>query len=72
MAKDAQGRIEKQAQGPSQNWLSDSRKKVQLYLSQGKKKKGDKVADDEGDYAMRTNEDRVTVHMCTEELFLST
>jgi hypothetical protein len=30
-----------------ENWHSDKLTKVQLTLSQGKKKKGDKVADDE-------------------------
>ncbi len=30
-----------------ENWHSDKLKKVELTLSQGKKKKGDKVADDE-------------------------
>jgi hypothetical protein len=37
-------------------------------------KKGDDVADDEGDDAMRTgvSQDRVTVTLRTEELFLST
>ncbi len=46
---------------------------VQSTLSQGKKKKGDEVADDEDDDAVRTSmsQDRVTVTLCTEELFLS-
>ncbi len=37
-------------------------------------KKGDEVADDEDDDAVRTNvsQDRVTVTLYTEELFLST
>jgi hypothetical protein len=38
-------------------WHSDSLKKVQLTLSQVKKKKGDEVADDEDDDdAVRTSE----------------
>ncbi len=51
-----------------ENWLSDSQKEVQLTLSQGKKKKGDKVDD-----AVRTrvSQDRVTAALFT-ELFLST
>jgi hypothetical protein len=36
-------------------WHSDSLKKIQLTLSQGKKKKGDGVADDEDNDAVRTN-----------------
>ncbi len=46
-------------------------------LSQGKKKKGDEVADDEDeddDDAVKTSvsQDQVTATLCTEELFLST
>ncbi len=57
-----------------ENWHVDSLKKVQLTLSQGKKKKRDDVADDEDDHAVRTtvSEDRMTATLCTEELFLST
>ncbi len=58
----------------SENQLSDSLKKVQLTLSQGKKKKGDEVDDDEGDDdAVRTSlsQDQVTVTLCTEEFFFS-
>ncbi len=50
-------------------------KKVQLTLSQHKKKKGDEAADKEDDDdAVRTSasQDRVTVALCTEKLFLST
>jgi hypothetical protein len=56
-----------------ENWHSDSPKKVQLTLSQGKKK-GDEVADDEDDDdAVRTSvsQDQVTVTLCTDELFLN-
>jgi hypothetical protein len=38
-----------------ENWNNDSLKKVQITLSQGKKKKGDDVADDEDDNEVRTN-----------------
>jgi hypothetical protein len=39
-----------------ENWHSDSEKKVQLTLSQGKKKKGDEVKDeDDDDDAGRTS-----------------
>ncbi len=58
----------------SENQLSDSLKKVQLTLSQGKKKKGDEVDDDEGDDdAVKTSfsQDQVTATLCTEELFFS-
>jgi hypothetical protein len=46
---------------------------VQSTLSQDKKKKGDEVADDEDDDAVRTSmsQDRVTATLCTEELFVS-
>jgi hypothetical protein len=56
-----------------ENWHSDSFKKVQLTLSQGKKKKGENVADDEEDDAVRNSgsQDQVTATLCTEELFLS-
>jgi hypothetical protein len=37
------------------NWHSESVKNVQLALSQGKKKKGDDVADDEDGYVVRTS-----------------
>ncbi len=33
----------------SENWHSDSKKKVQLTLSRGKKKKGDDVEDEDDD-----------------------
>jgi hypothetical protein len=38
------------------------------------KKKGDEIADDEDDDAVRTSvsQDRVTATLCTEESFLST
>jgi hypothetical protein len=56
-----------------ENWHSDSLKKVQLTLSQGKKKKGENVADDEDDDAVRNSvsQDQVTATLCIEELFLS-
>ncbi len=46
---------------------------VQSTLSQGRKKKGDEVADDEDDDAVRTSmsQDRVTATLCTEELLVS-
>ncbi len=59
----------------SESWHSGGLKKVQLTLSQRKKKKEDEVADDEDDDdAVRTSvsQDRVTVTLCTEALFLST
>jgi hypothetical protein len=77
-AKDAQGENFKttlESQGTfSENRHSDSLKKGQLTLFQGKMKKGDDVADDDDDYAVRTSvsQDRVTVTLCTEELFLRT
>ncbi len=46
-----------------------------LGVSQGKKKKGDEIADDEDDAdAVRSSvsQDRVTATLCTKELFLST
>ncbi len=48
--------------------------KIQPTLSQGKKKKGDDVADDEDNDAMRprVSQDQVTLTLCTDELFLST
>jgi hypothetical protein len=51
-----------------------SLKKAQLSLSQGKREKGDEVADDEDDDAVKTSvsQDRVTVTLFNEELFLST
>jgi hypothetical protein len=51
---------------------NDSLKKVPLTLSQGKKKKGDEVADEEDDdNAVRTSvsRNRLTGVMCTKELF---
>jgi hypothetical protein len=55
----------------SENWHSDSLEKVQLTLYQGKKKKGDDIADDEDDDVVRTSvsQDRVTATLCTDELF---
>ncbi len=38
-----------------ENWHSDSLKKCQLTLSQGKMKKGDDVADGKDDDAVRTS-----------------
>jgi hypothetical protein len=57
---------------PSENWHSDSLKKILLSLSQSKKKRGDEIADDEDSDAVRASvpQDRVTVTLCTEELFL--
>jgi hypothetical protein len=51
-----------------------SLKKVQLSLSQGERGKGDEVANDEDDDAVRTSvsHDQVTVTLFNEELFLST
>ncbi len=77
LAKDAQGRGGKQlfeAKGPSQNRYNDSLKEDQLTLSQGKMKKGEDVADDEDDDAVRTSvsQDQVTETLCNEELFLRT
>ncbi len=48
--------------------------KFQLTLSQGKKKKGDEVADDEDDDGVRpsASQDKITVRLCTEKMFLST
>jgi hypothetical protein len=48
------------------------RKTVQLSPSQGKKKKGDDVAIDEDDDAVRTSvsQDQVIAPLCTKELFL--
>jgi hypothetical protein len=57
-----------------ENWHSDSLKKVQLTLSQGRKKKENIVADDEYDGdAVRSSvsQERVTATPCAEELFLS-
>jgi hypothetical protein len=44
---------------------------VQLTLSQGKKKKGDEVDDEDNDDVVSTgvSQDRVTPTLCTEELF---
>jgi hypothetical protein len=55
----------------TENRHSDSLKKGQLTLCQGKVKKGDDVADDDDDDVVSTNVslDRVTVTLCTEELF---
>ncbi len=57
-----------------ENWQSDNLKKVQLTLSKGKKKKRDDVDDKDDNDAVITNvsQDRVTVTLCNEELFLST
>jgi hypothetical protein len=56
------------------NRQSYSLKKCQLTLSRGKMEKGDDVADDDDGDALRTNvsQDRVTMTMCTVELFLMT
>jgi hypothetical protein len=58
----------------SDNWHSNSLKKVQLTLSQGKKKKGDEIDDEDDDDAVRTSvsHNRLTAILYTEELFLST
>jgi hypothetical protein len=69
----------------SENWHSDSLNKIQLTLSQGKKKKREEVVDDEDvddedvddadvDDVMRTSESQyqVTATLCTEKLFLLT
>jgi hypothetical protein len=54
--------------------VTSLRERDQNTLSQGKKEKGDEVADDEDDDAVRTglSQDRMTATLCTEELFLST
>jgi hypothetical protein len=46
-----------------ENWHSDGQKKVQLTLSQGKKKMGDEVEDEEDDDVMRSgvSQDKETV-----------
>ncbi len=52
------GELENNSRKPRdlvENWHSDSLKKTQLTLSQGKMKKGHDVADDEDDDAMRTS-----------------
>ncbi len=49
-----------------------SLKKVQLNLSQGEKKKGDEVADDDDVVRTSVTQDRVTATLGTEESFLST
>ncbi len=58
VAKDAQGRVGK------------TTCIVQLILSQGKKKKGDLVADDDA-VRICVEQDRVIATLCTEESFLS-
>ncbi len=60
--------------GLGHDWHSDGPRKVQLTFSRGKKKKGDKVKDEDDDDVVRTSvsQDRVTVTLCTEELFLCT
>jgi hypothetical protein len=57
-----------------ENWQSDCLKKVQLTLFQGKKKKRDDVDDKDDNDAVITNvsQDKVTVTLCTEKVFLST
>jgi hypothetical protein len=47
------------------NWHSDSLKKVQLTLSQAKKKNGDDAA------RISMSQDGVTATLCTKESFLS-
>ncbi len=54
-----------------ENWHSDSLKKVQFTPFQGKKKKRDEAADDDDAVRTSVSQDRVTVTMCTEQLFLS-
>jgi hypothetical protein len=54
-----------------ENWHSDSQRKVQFTLSEGKKKKGDDVeGEDDDDVVKPVSQDRVTVTLCTGELFL--
>jgi hypothetical protein len=60
------GKLDDNSRNQVENWHSDILKKVQLTLSQGKKKKGDDVADDdlmigEKQCVTRLN-DRDTVH----------
>jgi hypothetical protein len=58
----------------TENKHSDRLKKGPLSLSLGKMKKGDGVANNEDDDAVRTivSQDQVTVTLCTEEFFLRT
>ncbi len=75
--KTLKGKLENNSRKPrdlTKNRYSDSLKKGHLTLSQGKMKKGDDVADDNDDDALKTSvsQDRVTVALCTEELFLRT
>jgi hypothetical protein len=56
--KTLKGELENNSRKPRdlvENWHSDNLKKGQLTLSQGKMKKGDDVADDEDDDAVRTS-----------------
>ncbi len=67
------GELENNSRNPrykSDNWHIDSQEKVQLTLSQGKKK-GDEVKDEDDDDAERTSvsQDRVTAKLYSEELF---
>jgi hypothetical protein len=52
--------------------LIDGQKKVQLTLSHGKKKKGDKLQGEDDDNVVRTSvsQDRVTAKLCIKESFL--
>jgi hypothetical protein len=68
VAKVAQGELENNSRKPRdlvRNWYGNSLKKIQLTLSQGKKK-GDDVADDKDDDAVKTSvsQDRVTATLC--------
>ncbi len=72
VAKDSKGELEnnsRKSRGLTKKRHSDSLKKGNT-LTQGKMKKEDDVADNKYD-AVRTSvsQDRVTVTLCTEELF---
>ncbi len=58
----------------ARNRNCDGQKKILLSLSQGTKKKADEGEDKDDDDVMSTSvsQDRVTVTLCTEELFLCT
>ncbi len=55
-------------------WHSNSLKKFNLLFLRVRRRKGDKIADDEDDDAVKTSvsQDRVTAVLCAKELFLST
>ncbi len=73
VAKVAQGRVGKQLLEPRDLFGKlaywPPQKKVQLALSKSKNKKGDRVADDEDDDAVRSSvsQDQVAATLCTED-----